>query len=174
MNRSARCGLVAVILITGPLAAQRPSSYWVSFAAGEGSISSAGSLALYSSYNYQRGANLFTVRGAVVVDIVGALLNGFTGTPENTGASELALLYGRARRPGHAFVALGAGIGVARVTRDSGGSSHRIYRPTLPVEVQIAWRPAPFVGLMVLGFASLNTQQSFTGITAGVQLGRLY
>jgi hypothetical protein len=42
------------------------------------------------------------------------------------------------------------------------------------VEVQIAWRPAPFVGLMVLGFASLNKQQSFTGITAGVQLGRLY
>jgi hypothetical protein len=174
MKPGARCGLVALILIAGPLAAQRRSAYWVALGAGRGSISGGGSVALYASYNYQRGANLFTVRGTGVVDVLGALFNGFTGKGANTAASEIGLLYGRALRPGRAFVAVSAGIGLAQVTRDSAGTSHRTYRPSLPLEAQLALRPAPFLGLMVLGFANLNKRQSFSGITAGVQLGGLY
>lgn len=174
MKQLARWGLVALMVMGGPLGAQRRSAYWIGLGLGGGYVGGTVSLAQHSSYNYQRGANLFTVRATGVVDVLGSLFNGFTGKGENAAASDIALLYGRARRPGHAFVALSAGIGVAQVTRDSGGTSHRTYRPTLPLEAQIAWRPAPFLGLMALAFASLNKRQSFTGIIAGVQLGRLY
>lgn len=175
MTHAPRCALGVLVVLTGPLHAQRrPSAYWIALAAGPGDLSGAGSMALYASYNYQRGGNLFTVRGAAVVDVVGALITGITGNPQNTGASEVGLLYGRARRPGHAFVALSAGIGLAEVTRDSAGLTHHTYRPSLPLEAQLAWRPAPFLGITVLGFASLNKRQTFTGITAGVQLGGLY
>ncbi len=146
MTLTARGGLVALMLMAGPLAAQRTSAYWVSLAAGRGSISGGGSVALYASYNYQRGANLFTVRGTGVVDFIGALFNGFTGKGENTAASEIGLLYGWARRPGRACIAVSAGIGVAQVTRDSAGTSHRTYRPSLPLEAQLAVRPVPFLG----------------------------
>lgn len=174
MIRPVGCGLIALLALADPLSAQRRSAYWVTLGAGRGYINHTGSVALYASYNYQRGANLFTVRGTGVVDFLGGLFSGLTGKSETTGASDIALLYGRARRPGHAFVALAAGVGVAQVTRDSSGTSHRTYRPTLPLEAQITWRPVPYLGVMALGFASLNTRQSFTGIIAGVQLGRLY
>ena len=45
---------------------------------------------------------------------------------------------------------------------------------TLPLEAQVAWRPTPWVGIAVYGFASLNAAQSFTGVTLSVQLGKLH
>lgn len=106
--------------------------------------------------------------------MLGALLSGFSSRSEDTGASDIGLLYGRASGPGHGLVALSAGVGLSYVTHDSGVTSHRSYQLTLPLEAQVAWRPTRFIGFMVLGFESLNKGRSFRGITVGVQLGRLY
>lgn len=176
MTNPARWGLVGLVVMAGPLAAQGkgPTALWLSLGLGGGSIGRHHALALYGAYNYQRGASLFTVRSAGVAEVLGALFSGFSANSEDTGASDFGLLYGRARRPGHGFFALSAGVGLAQVTRDSGGTSHRSYHLTLPLEAQVAWRPARFIGFMVLGFESLNKGRSFGGITVGVQLGRLY
>ena len=174
MTHAVRCALVALVVVAAPLGAQRRSAYWFALGAGPGYLGGTGSIALYADYNYQRGANLFTVRGTGVVDVLGGLVNVLTGRREKTGASEIGLLYGRARRPGHVSFAVSAGIGVAQVSHDSAGTSHRTYHPSLPVEAQLGWRPVPAVGLVIIGFASLNKGQSFSGLVGGVQLGRLF
>lgn len=172
----ARLALLAVAAMAGPLASQGEArtAAWLTLAAGAGYLGGAGSIGVYGAYNYQHEASLFTLRGAGVVDVLTALLSGFGNTSENTGASDIGLLYGRASRPGHGLFALSAGVGLVQVTRDSSGTSHRSYHLTLPLEAQVAWRPARFIGFMVLGFESLNKGRSFRGITVGVQLGRLY
>lgn len=174
MTFAAHWGLVALAVTAGPLGAQQRTASWAAVGLGGGRLGGNGGLALSAAFSHQRGANLFTLRSAGVVDVLAGLFSGFTGHSEKTGASDVGLLYGRARRPGHAFFAVSAGIGVAQVTRDSAGTSRQTYHATVPLEAQVAWRPASFVGVFVLGFASLNKGQSFTGITAGMQLGGLY
>ena len=176
MTNPARWGLVGLVVMAGPLTAQGkgPTALWLSLGLGGGYIGRHGAVALYGGYHYQRGASLFTVRSAGVAEVLAALLSGFSGGSEDTGASDIGLLYGRASHPGHGLFALSAGVGLARVTRDSSGISNRSYHLTLPLEAQVAWRPARFIGFMVLGFESLNKGRSFGGITVGVQLGRLY
>ena len=175
MMKPVRLGLVAVVTIAGPLAAQRQrqTAFWMAVGVGAGYIDRAGSVGVYGAYNYQRGANLFTLRSANALDLVNTLFGVF-GLSGNTAASDFGLLYGRATHPGHRFAGLSAGIGLAQVSRDTAFTSRKTYHFTLPLEGQLAWRPAKFIGVMLLAFASLNRGQSFEGMTVGVQLGRLY
>jgi hypothetical protein len=174
MRNRARLALVAVVTMAGPLAAQRQreTAFWMAVGVGAGSPQPYGSVDVYGAYNYQRGASLFTLRTATALDVAGALLVPFGGS--SRGVSDIGLLYGRATRPDHRFAGVSAGIGLAQVSRDTAGVSHKTYHLTLPLEGQVAWRPVRYIAFMLLGFASLNRGRSFEGLTVGVQLGRLY
>lgn len=175
MTKPVRLALVVVVTMAGPLPAQRQgqTAFWMAVGVGAGYLGRVGSVGLYGAYNYQRGANLFTLRSASAVDLANALFGVF-GLTGNTAVSDFGLLYGRATRPGLKFAGLSAGIGLAQVSRDTAFTNRKTYHFTLPLEGQLAWRPAKFIGVMLLGFASLNGGRSFGGMTVGVQLGRLY
>jgi hypothetical protein len=168
--------LVIVGTTTGTLAAQRaqPSALWLDMSAGAGHLGYpfAASIAVHGGYYYQRGPSLFSFRAAEVVDELGALLFAFGASRNAVAASDVGLLYGRARRPGHGFAAISAGLGVAKVF--SGGTGRATYHLGLPLEGQLAWRPVRAIGLEILGFADFNRGHSFSGLTVGLQLGRLY
>lgn len=175
MMNPVRLSLVAVVTMVGPLAAQRQgqTAFWVALGVGAAYLQRPASIGIYGAYDYQRGASLFTLRSANAVDVANVFFGvfGLSGTTE---ASDIGLLYGRATRPGRRFAGLSAGIGVAQASRDTAWTSRNTYHLTLPLEGQVAWRPARFIGFVLLAFASLNRGQSFGGITVGVQLGRLY
>jgi hypothetical protein len=148
------------------------TAWWGSVGFGAGFVSSGADLASRLDATYQRGASIFSVRTTSVVSFIGIIISGFGGDAE-TAASDWGLLYGRATAPGTFHASLAAGVGAARIARDSAGVSQTIRRFTVPIEGQLAWRPVRFLGVVLAGFASVNGTRSFGGLTFGVQLGRL-
>ena len=139
--------------------------YWVNFGAGSGTISE-DAFALSANATYQFGKNLLTLRAA--------------GTGELFGKSigDNGLLYGLALEQKRVFISVGAGIAFVE-----GSISHGLFStrepekigPTIgiPLEIQLFWRPARFLGIGLYGFANLNPEESFAGVSLSLQLGKL-
>jgi hypothetical protein len=141
---------------------RRPPTYWLNGGIG---VSRRGAAGIVGG-SYQFGGNLLSARGAGTVAVFGDEL------------WDLGLLYGRATRPGVVHLSLAAGVGIVGGVRPAGGS---IFDPqeripttvTLPIELQLFFRPTGILGVGVYGFASLNEEESFGGAAAAVQIGRL-
>jgi hypothetical protein len=139
--------------------------FWVNFGVGGGSISE-NAVALSANATYQFGKNLLTLRAA--------------GTGELFGKSigDNGLLYGLALKQEQVFVSVGVGLAFVE-----GSISHGLFStkepekigPTIgiPVEAQLFWRPARFLGIGLYAFANLNSEEPFAGITLGFQFGKL-
>jgi hypothetical protein len=140
-------------------------AYWLGAGLGVGSEDFAGS----ANLSYQHGAHLVSLR---VAGTAGLFDDGF---------GDVALLYGRATRPPESRYRAGAGLGVALVDGcaspgDGGlfaGCDDRGTVLGLPIEAQLSWLPAEFLGLGLYGFADFNRARSFAGLTLTVQLGRV-
>jgi hypothetical protein len=136
-------------------------TFWLGAGLGAGSEDFAGHL----HASYQFGAHLISLRNAATAGVF------------DDGYGDLALLYGRATKASgeryHASVALG--IAVADGCRGGGLGGCRAVSAAvgLPLETQLFWRPGSLVGLGLYGFADLNPEHSFAGLTLGLQLGRL-
>jgi hypothetical protein len=145
------------------------TTWWASLGAGPGFISAPADLAGHLAFTVQRGRQVFGVRSSTVISILGAIFNAF-GDSVETEASDVGLLYGRGNAPGTTHALVAAGLGVATVTGGSAGTRRYL---TVPLEGRLAWRPTRVVGLVLVGFASVNAGKSFGGITLGLELGHL-
>ena len=138
------------------------SEFWVGAGAGVGS-SSAGELAGTINGSYRSGGHLLSARGATTGELFGDDL------------WDLGLLYGRAMGGRPAFASVAVGVAAMGGTRRSGlfdvNPVEISTRVSVPLEVQLFWRPLRFLGVGVYGFANVNDEESFTGATLGVQLG---
>ena len=167
--RAAVASLVAVTLLaTAPArgqAAPAPwrDTFWIGGGLGVGSEDAAGSL----NGSYQFGASLVTLRATITAGILG-----------DDGFGDYALLYGRATRPAtkQYHLSAAAGVGLVHGCRGGGLSSCRDVPSVIgfPIELQAFWRPGSLIALGIYGFANLNQEQSFAGVTLGLQLGRLH
>ena len=143
------------------------STYWVGAGLGFGtSDSTSDDFGGSVNLSYRFDPHLLSLRAATVGELFG---DDFW---------DIGLLYGRATGQGAVFASLAAGIAVMGGTRNPGGifdeSSETISsRISLPLELQLYWRPLRFLGLGVYGFANFNDEESFGGATFGLQLGRL-
>lgn len=136
--------------------------FWVAAGLGAGTEDFAGA----AGVTYQHGVHLFSLRAAASA---GLFEDGF---------SDIAVLYGRATRTARDRYRAGAAIGLAAVDGCVGGSvfsSCQNQRTVvgLPLEAQLAWLPATFLGFGLYGFADFNRTRSFAGVTLSVQLGRV-
>lgn len=139
--------------------------YWVNLGAGSGSISK-NAFALSANATYQFGNNLLTLRAA--------------GTGELFGKSigDYGLLYGLPLKQEQVFISIGVGLAFVE-----GSISHGLFSlippekigPTIgiPLEVQLFWRPTRFLGMGLYGFANLNPEEPYVGVTLSFQLGKL-
>lgn len=169
--RTAASGVVLGAALTAAAAAQSVprTTWWGSLGVGVGFASSPADLAGYLGVTVQRGHHVFAVRNSTVVSFLGAIFNGF-GDSTDTEVSDVGLLYGRARPSGSFHAAVAAGLGVATVRGGAGGTRRHL---TVPLEGRLGWRPTGVVGLVLVGFASINARRSFGGLTLGLELGRL-
>jgi hypothetical protein len=165
--------LVAVLsaVLTGAAAAQGlpRTTWWGSLGVGMGFASSPADLAGHLCFTVQRGRHLLAVRNSAVISFLGAIFNGF-GDSTATDVSDVGVLYGRAKAPGAFHAAAAAGLGVATIAGGAGGTRRYL---TVPLEGRLAWRPTRLVGVVLVGFASVNAGKTFGGLTLGLELGRL-
>lgn len=134
-----------------------------SVAEGEGDVG----LAMLGDVFVRYDAHIVALRAAAAIDL-------FT-----LDLYDYSLLYGRAL-PLSSSVELNlmAGLGLMGGTRSYGILSGREPTPlpkhlSLPLQTELVWTPLPWLGLGLCGFANINTEQSFGGFTAAVQVGKL-
>jgi hypothetical protein len=143
----------------------QPDTYWLGAGLGAGSEDFAG----HASLAYQHGPSLFSLR-----------LAGTAGLFDD-GFGDIGLLYGRATRQAGRRYRAAAAIGLAAVdgceTPGPGALFSTCEAPStvlgLPLEAQLAWLPAEFLGIGLYGFADFNSLRSFAGVTFSLQLGKV-
>jgi hypothetical protein len=143
----------------------QPDTYWLSAGLGAGSEDFAGN----ASLAYQHRAHLFSLRMAGTAGLF------------DDGFGDVGLLYGRATRPDGRRYRAAAGVGIAAVDGCETPGAGALFstceaRSTvvgLPLEAQLAWLPAEFLGIGLYGFADFNGLRSFAGVTLSLQLGKV-
>jgi hypothetical protein len=143
-----------------PPAQASGSRAWVSGGLGWASRGPAGHLAA----SYQSGGSILSARGAGTVAVFGDPL------------WDVGLLYGSPIVAGVLHASLGVGVGVAGgETRESIHGDPQPMPTTfgVPIEVQLFLRPLPVLGFGLYGFGNINREESFAGVTAALQIGRL-
>lgn len=134
---------------------------WVDLGSGQGTYKQ-GSAGVLSA-NYRRNEHFFTLRSAINSSTFsGALL-------------DAALLYGRAFGLPPVWISnqhiwhVSAGAGFGFVWGDFAGGD----TIGLPMQAQFSFHPIGGIGLSVTAFYNLNLEQSFGGVTIGVQIGAM-
>jgi hypothetical protein len=140
--------------------------YWLNFGLGAGSIGEEGGIAINANLSYQFDSNLLSLRTVGNGELFGKSM------------TDYGVLYGRSLSQNSLFVSVGAGLAMVE-----GSISHGLFSdeepeaigPVLgiPLEVQLFWRPLSFLGIGIYGFANINQEESFTGATLNLQLGKL-
>lgn len=169
--------LLLIVTLTAtaavPAAAQsaQPHTWWVAVGAGRGFFGTETAIGANVSVSYQFGASILSVRSTGTGDILESLF----GSPGDiVGTSDWGVLYGRASTHGHLHRSLAVGIGTARVYRavasgDPKASTHF----GVPLEGQLFLRLGGVVGFGLYGYGNLNSDQSYGGLSAAIELGRL-
>ena len=174
-KRSVRALVFLVAFLAGALfsrsteaqvadSAQELQRTWVSFGYGLAALAGADADEAYSlvgelGLHLQRGRYVGSLRAAVLFGIFG-----------DTGFGDISLLLGRATRA-RGFRA-SASIGLAYV----GGTDPVTYAGVatvgVPLEGQLLYSPGA-LGLGLYGFANLNPERSFAGLTLSLHVGAL-
>jgi hypothetical protein len=149
------------------------TAVWASFGMGRAFLPQGADIGLHLEGSYQFGSNVVSVRTGSASSIVNAIINAITGEPGNVDAHDFAVLFGRATAPAQLYGSAAAGVGLVVADRDSAGTRTSSQKFTVPVEGQVAWRPLRYLGLVLCGYASFNSVRTFSGVTLGLQLGRL-
>lgn len=137
-------------------------AWWFNAGLGAGSVED-NSAALNLSFSYQFGKHLISLRTA---GCGGLFTDSF---------SDVAALYGWSTSPGQFQASASAGIGFFRAAYSSGLFSEVTVVEGIgfPLEFQLSWRPLSFLGVSCYGFGNINGEESFFGVTLGVQFGKL-
>lgn len=157
-------GLIPLVhgAAASPLLAQdrraEPVLAWATVGLGGGTEGFAGAV----GFDVLIQQHLISLRAAAVANILDDEFRDF------------AVLYGRASRWSRGLVGASMGLAVMDGERCSGlGACAPVAaRISLPVAVRAAWHALPFLGLGAYGFANVNGEQSFAGVTLAVELGR--
>lgn len=142
-------------------ARQTHSTYWLTAGVGAGTRGLAG----VAGAAYQFGGNLLAARGSGTV--------AFFGDP----LWDIGVLYGRATRPGFVHLSVAAGIAAVGGERREGSLFDPPERiPTtvgFPFQAELTFR-LPVLGVGLIGFGNVNQEESFGGVAAAIQIGRVH
>ena len=103
-------------------------------------------------------------------DILGGL---FAANGEVVSVQDLGVLVGYGGAPGLVHYSVGAGLGIATLTRRGTPNDTKSSELGLPLEGQLFIQPLRFVGVGLYGYGDLNKDRSFWGWSISVAVGRL-
>ena len=170
--------LVTILAVTATVPASGQgasrSTWWITLGAGRGFFGGGTETAIgaHISASYQFGANLISVRSSGTGDI---LENLFGNPGDIVGTSDWGVLYGRASTHGHLHRSLAVGIGTARVYRAAAsGDPTSTTHFGVPLEGQLFLRVGGVFGLGLYGYGNVNSDKTYWGLSAAIELGRLH
>lgn len=155
---------VAILYIVGtttlfaqywPASRSNYNPFWVNLGFGVGGINVTGALSGYVGFTYLTGERTISFR------IAGC------GGVDSIGAGDIGLMYGWSRSGERRFMSYGIGIGYVR-TNEFAGNDETV---GIPLEIQLFYRPAGFLGLGIYGFANVNLKKLFYGACLCLQVG---
>ena len=137
---------------------------WASFGYGLAALAGADAEGTYSfagqfGLHHQRSRYVASLRTAVLFDIFG-----------DTGFVDIGLLVGRATRTRRSHAS--AGVGLALVQGTDPITYAAVTTIGVPLEAQVFYS-AGLLGLGLYGFASVNPERTFGGVTLSLQFGKL-
>jgi hypothetical protein len=145
------------------------SAFWLHVGAGwmtRESLSGASPAGIVGA-SWQPGASIYSVRWTITEEL--AFFGG-----EAYALNEFGVLYGRGTRPGLLHASASAGIAWVTGERQADtGRPEDVSTVGLPLELQLALRVLPFLGVALSGVANWNPEESFAGAVLSVQAGRL-
>ena len=145
-------------------------NYWAIIGFGGSSV---GWVANGANLSYQTGKHIISIRGILAI---GSQYGDYY-------VWDVGALYGRCFKGQSTFISMSGGIGMVRginviTIYDNWirvGQRRTEWFTTIgiPVETQLYWTPISFLGIGLYGFANLNTEESFIGALASIQIGKL-
>ncbi|MGE5340409.1 MAG: hypothetical protein ACM3SY_02900 [Candidatus Omnitrophota bacterium] len=154
--------IVILILTACPLFSQSEDYYWYTFAIGNGKIEQFGRIAGLVEMTHQVDRNHYSIRYLI------------SSKPFNKTEFELAwdfgFLYSWSFTPVYSKINVIGGIGVALTSVSV--PNQKFIGPSIPLEVQIMFRPFRPFCIGVSGYANINGSRNFYGICAGFRMGK--
>lgn len=135
---------------------------WYNLGLGSGDIHGFKRIAFSVSLTHRRVATTYSFRFL-------AMMRPFSEAMYDN-AWELGVLYGRILTPPSSPILVSGGIGLG-----VGGVRVKYDNVTIigaPIEVQLLYKPNSPIGIGLYGFANINTQQIFYGVTFCLSFGR--
>lgn len=127
--------------------------------------------------SYQKGKHLFSARRAKAIRLESVAF--FFPTGDITTVEDIAILYGRATQKRGSVASIAAGIGYVQTeiveTKFFVAPESATKKSTvgLALEAQLFGRIGGIFGLGFYGFANINSQNTFGGISFSIQGGKL-
>ncbi len=140
--------------------------YWVNAGIGFSSFSSPG-ISSVTSFSYQTGKHLISTR------FISNIEPCFGGTCPDETVWDIGILYGRSSKTSYGLASLSGGISIVGGAVYQRDEEVTFLTIGIPIEVQLFWTPASFLGIGIYGFANLNPKESFAGALLCIQLGKL-
>jgi hypothetical protein len=162
------CLIIVLWLTSGQLIHAQSSGsqyFWIEFGIGGGSVGEEG-VSANLNVNYQIGSNLLSGRIIGCGELFGRTLNDYS------------FLYNCVLNSSALLISFGGGLGIV-----TGHISHGLFSDKapekiapvigLPLEARLFIRPLSFLGLGLFGFANINGEESFSGVTLSLAIGKL-
>lgn len=165
--------VVSIVCILAPRTLSQSAKehpWWVNLGAGPSSIGNAFSMSGGIQYCYQFEKSIICAR------VIGLTNNNPTiqkisASPVDYKFTDYGILYGPLWQSGNVYLSIEAGIGLVRAAYDTPPNSSTSTSVSLPLEVQMFWRPTHYAGFGLCVYTSLHDEKNLIGGFVCVQLG---
>jgi len=168
--------LLLIVLLAVPLGqvhAQRPvrtTATWFTIGVGQvnwGFRTDVGAQITAAHQSHHRVLSARIVGGG---DILGGV---FASQGEVVAVQDAGVLLGYGSAPGLVHYSVGAGLGIATMTRRGTPDDTKSSELGVPLEGQVFVQPLRFLGVGLYGYGDLNKDRAFWGWSISVTVGRL-
>ncbi|HVN49029.1 MAG TPA: hypothetical protein VMU30_09455 [Bacteroidota bacterium] len=144
--------------------------WWVNLGGGGAFLGNDVTMTAGAIYSYQFESTIISARIMGLTN-ENPTVQEIHATTVNYKFADYGILYGPIWHFGNGYVATTGGIGLVRAAYERPAGTSTATSFSVPLEVQLGYRITSTVGIGLYPYASINTEKSFWGMMACVQLG---
>ncbi len=144
--------------------------WWVNLGGGGAFIGNDFTMTAGAIYSYQFESTIVSARILGLTN-ENPTVQEIHATTTNYKFADYGILYGPIWHFGNWYVAATGGIGLVRAAYERPSGISTVTSFSVPLEAQLGYRISPTTGVGLYPYASINTEKSFWGVLACVQLG---
>jgi len=144
--------------------------WWVDIGAGPAIINSDLSMNAGMIYCYQLERTVISAR-IIGITNKNPTIQKYDPSRISYKTTDYGILYGPLWNSGDLFFSIGAGFGLIRTTYEASSEIYMYSGISVPVELQLFWRPFQFCGIGLYVYTSFNNREQISGSIVCAQLG---